>query len=449
MHARSALRSAFALLVCVRFAFAQGGDECSAPAAIAGAGTFAFDTTTATTGADGQANSECYFNGAGAGFAQDVWFAWTATSSESVRLHVSADALLNPKLAVYATAGCPAFAAPLACSTFALPNGDAAVSICAQAGSTYVVQIGSDPGSPAGTGTLTIEPWNGLGANDDCGAPAHLEGMGVFAYDNGPNVTSTGCQGQNESACYYATTAIEWDLWFTWTAPADGIVNVTTCHPGMPTWRDTKLAIYRGAGCPTPGMLLACDDDCVTAGPSDIVALVQAGQTYTLQVGETPFAGFGGPGWVRIEFLSSCAIQGPSGAFCGPKPTSHGCVPSLLGVGDPSLSAASSFHVRATSLEPQRNGLVFFGANGPANLPFQGGSLCVVGPLWRLAVRNTSGSANCTGSFDYTLADLVAHPTGGTFVTPGTRIACQAWTRDPSASFGTSLSSGLDFVVCQ
>ena len=55
----------------------QGDDSCATPTAIAGTGAFAFDTSTATTGAEAQMETICYAFGS-SGVDNDVWFEWTS-----------------------------------------------------------------------------------------------------------------------------------------------------------------------------------------------------------------------------------------------------------------------------------------------------------------------------------------------------------------------------------
>src|SRR5690349_20539646 len=54
-----------------------GSDSCTTPDVITGTGSFAFDNSTATTGAEGQSTVNCIqFNLIA--IPNDVWFTWTA-----------------------------------------------------------------------------------------------------------------------------------------------------------------------------------------------------------------------------------------------------------------------------------------------------------------------------------------------------------------------------------
>lgn len=120
-----------------------------------------------------------------------------------------------------------------------------------------------------------------VGGNDDCIAPTPLMGQGSFAYDN--SAATTGAEGQADPACdFFGNTGIDNDIWFAWTADADGMATIDTCG----SLDDTKIAAYDGAGCPS-GAPISCNDD--TCGlQSEISFAVTAGTTYTLQVGNFP-----------------------------------------------------------------------------------------------------------------------------------------------------------------
>jgi hypothetical protein len=161
------------------------------------------------------------------------------------------------------------------------------------------------------------------------------------------------------------------------------------------------------------------------------------------------FGAGGGQPFVTVNSsgpgTSGCAS--PS-VYCTSKVSSSGCVPVIASSGQPSLSNPGGFTVSANGLEINQNGIQFFGTSGPDTLPFQDGTLCVLSPLYRLAIKNSGGAASCSGSFSYTLADLLAHPSGGPLVVAGQQINQQGWFRDPPAASTTGLTNGLQYVVC-
>ncbi len=134
--------------------------------------------------------------------------------------------------------------------------------------------------------------------------------------------------------------------------------------------------------------------------------------------------------------------------YCSSLVSSSGCVPRMLASGAPQLSKPADFSVAGVQLEADKNGLVFFGAAGPANTAFFGGTLCVNPPLYRLPVKNSAGIGACSGSVSYTLVDYLAHPSGGSFVFVGKQLHSQAWFRDPQAAQTVGLSNGYEFTTC-
>lgn len=133
--------------------------------------------------------------------------------------------------------------------------------------------------------------------------------------------------------------------------------------------------------------------------------------------------------------------------YCTAKLSSNLCLPAIGATGGPSIANAANFHVVTTGMEAGITGLDFFGTTGQAATPFQGGVLCIASPVNRLPGKNTGGAGSCTGTLDYTLADVIVHPAGGTVV-PGATLNVQSWSRDLGDPFGSSLSNAIEVVVC-
>jgi hypothetical protein len=134
--------------------------------------------------------------------------------------------------------------------------------------------------------------------------------------------------------------------------------------------------------------------------------------------------------------------------YCTSKVSSNFCTPVIGASGPASMSSPNGFVITTSQLESQANGLTYFGLTGPNNVPFQGGVLCVMGPVYRLPVQFSGGGGVCQGSISYTLADVLAQPAGGPLVSPGSVLNMQTWFRDPPAASGTGLSNGLQVLVC-
>jgi hypothetical protein len=132
-------------------------------------------------------------------------------------------------------------------------------------------------------------------------------------------------------------------------------------------------------------------------------------------------------------------------SYCTAKTSSQGCVPTIT-TSQPGVApeaASADYSVVVHGVDSQRSGLIFHGTNGPHNLPFQGGTLCVRSPLQRSQLMNSGGSFfGCNG----VLAQVVNDPNGLDFA-PGQVAWFQAWYRDPGSASTTGLSDGLELAI--
>jgi hypothetical protein len=128
-------------------------DECTAPAAVTGAGPYAWDQLNATTGFVGQDELNC----AGEMITYDLWYSWTSNCTGTVTVTLCNQTGNDTKLAVYAGGGCPTAQTSIVCNDdFCLAGGPSQVTFGATAGQTYLIQIGSWPGEIPGSGTFSI-----------------------------------------------------------------------------------------------------------------------------------------------------------------------------------------------------------------------------------------------------------------------------------------------------
>lgn len=145
-----------------------------------------------------------------------------------------------------------------------------------------------------------------------------------------------------------------------------------------------------------------------------------------------------GPIWIDTASTS---------AYCVAKVNSQGCTPAIGWSGLPSIGGADDFHVTATNVVNNKNGLIFWGQS-PDNAPFQGGTLCVKLPVIRTAVQNSKGSGagtDCSGAFDYHWTEAYSASQG---LGVGSKVYAQYWYRDPQSPSGTGLTDALSFVIC-
>ena len=117
----------------------QGSDSCSTPTAIAGQGTFAYDNTLATTGAEGQNEAVCYKFGSSA-VDNDVWFAWTADFTGNAEISTCGGTSDDSKIGAYSGSACPTTGTALDCNddTCGLQSS---ILIPVTSGSTYMVRV--------------------------------------------------------------------------------------------------------------------------------------------------------------------------------------------------------------------------------------------------------------------------------------------------------------------
>ena len=155
----------------------------------------------------------------------------------------------------------------------------------------------------------------------------------------------------------------------------------------------------------------------------------------------------------RISSMSVSFTPIAPVTYCTPGTTTTGCQAAMGTVGTPSVSAASGFVLRAFNVEPNKQGLIFYGLSGRSSTPWAPGStsfLCVKTPTQRLTPQSSGGTTGvCNGTFSIDwLAWLAANPGAlGAPFSSGVTVNAQAWFRDPPAPKTTNLSNGVEFVT--
>ncbi len=146
--------------------------------------------------------------------------------------------------------------------------------------------------------------------------------------------------------------------------------------------------------------------------------------------------------------LPYCA---PPLIYCTAKTSSAGCLPAVSHSGSPSLSDPAPLKLHASNVANMVLGILFYGKQGPLEVPFQGGWLCVAAPLIRTPVQSSGGSpsgSDCTGTLGFSFEAYVLSGFDPALVV-GAHVSCQLWFRDPPAPFGTGLTNAVRFVICQ
>ena len=148
-------------------------------------------------------------------------------------------------------------------------------------------------------------------------------------------------------------------------------------------------------------------------------------------------------------FLRTCPPVGTQ-TYCVAQTNTLGCKGEVSFTGTPSASAGSGFDLDASNVRNAKLGTLFYGLNGPALIPFQGGSLCVAPPLRRTPLLFSGGSpasaSNCSGTFSM---DFNSHAASGKdpTLTAGASVRAQFWSRDAGAPTGTNLTDAVLFTL--
>ncbi len=257
-------------VACVTVNLAVAADDCL-DAVLITDGTSFGDTTDATN--DGSAN--CGASNA----SPDVWFRYTAIENGFVHVETCGTSW-DTVLSVHSS--CPGTAAnELACNDDAC-GLQSIVEFPVTATTSYLIRVAGFQGA-SGPFTLTVTPVAGV-EGDDC-ADAIEIGDGVWAGNT--------AQATNDGDATCGSSSSSPDVWFSYTAAADGLVDIQTCGT---TW-DTVVSVH--TACPgTTANELTCNDD-ACALQSRVLIDAQAGQSYLIRV--AGFQGATGPFTLSVQ----------------------------------------------------------------------------------------------------------------------------------------------------
>lgn len=239
------------------------------------------------------------------GLNRDVWYNYTATFTGSARVTTCDSVDYYSEIAVYDNCNCPADPATLiGCDSAGLncPEFGAEVIFEVQAGNCYKIRIGG-VGPFTGTGFFTVEDYISQlpPENDNCADALAIVLDDVVLFDN----TAATTDGVPNATCDFLGQAnIANDIWYDFTAPQDGIYEVSMCGSSF----DTKLAVYEGCQCPTPADALVCNDDSCNE-QSRVSFTAVAGQCYKIRAGSFPAAQVpAGEGQIVITQTAGCVV---------------------------------------------------------------------------------------------------------------------------------------------
>lgn len=213
------------------------------------------------------------------------WYSWTAPftgavnigTGSSVNLHFSD---FNTLLAVYTGNAVNALTLMAANDDFTMPSAPtnvrnllSSVTFQAIVGTTYKIAVdGFNAGSAAETGTIDltiIQP-----GNDSFAARLPLTGSNITLTDN-----NTGAYVTDLGEPTHAGNAGGKSLWWSWTAPANGTVNINTTGSDF----NTLLDVYTGTAV-NALTVVASNDDAPASVTSAVSFMATAGTTYQIAV---------------------------------------------------------------------------------------------------------------------------------------------------------------------
>ncbi|MCE9596286.1 MAG: hypothetical protein K8S98_19005 [Planctomycetes bacterium] len=189
----------------------------------------------------------------------------------------------------------------------------------------------------------------------------------------------------------------------------------------------------------------AVDYDLYDAADGDISANLSAGATGFVA------STFTGTDCIGHTFAAaSHQVEcGDVVSYCTSKVNSLGCAPIVTTTGTPSVGSGLPFKIRGSNFRNHKNGMLFYGY-GKLEVPFQGGYLCVKGPLKRTPVQDSAGNTgtnDCSGTYAYDFNALIRAGTDANLVV-GAKIFAQYWARDLGDPFGISMSDAVGFDIC-
>jgi hypothetical protein len=160
-------------------------------------------------------------------------------------------------------------------------------------------------------------------------------------------------------------------------------------------------------------------------------------------------------GEIRGQMHALCVCDPSFANYCTPGTSASGCTATLSATGIPSATCPGGFLVTATGVEGNKDGLFFYGTNGPQAVSWGNGTSfqCVTPPVKRGGLLNGVGTPGlCDGTFSQNLnarwCPTCPKPSHNPGV--GADMQCQLWYRDPmnTSNQTTSLSDAIRWTVC-
>jgi hypothetical protein len=225
-----------------------------------------------------------------------VWWTWTATASGIATIStVGSD--FDTLLGVYGGTAL-GFLSWVASDDNSGGNGTSRASFAVAAGGTYQIAVDGANGA-AGHITLTV-------SFQVCSQPPANDAFANRAVLTGTNLLVQGasfCASKEAGEPSHAGNGGGHSVWWTWTAPANGVATVSTVGSGF----DTLLGIYTGSAVSSLSMI-TCDDQSGGNGTSRTSFGAVAGASYQIAVD-----GYGGAqGTIELGLNFQAGLQPPA-----------------------------------------------------------------------------------------------------------------------------------------
>ncbi len=281
-------------------------DDC-ANAGMAAVGDNPFDTANSTTDGPNPTDASC--GTFGAGFFNDVWFTFTAPTTENY-LFSMCSATWDTRIDIYGA--CPAGPeVPLACNDDAASGACGLASECTLActsGTTYTIRIGGYGAGTFGAGTLAISADGGGGGGGGNGL-ACTDPLPLVVGDNAFNRAGATVDLDFTGLCDMGPfgTEVNWNcVFYTFTPAESGHYVFSTCNLAT---HDTRLSAQTTCDVTS---VVACNDD--GAGCTQYTSIMEADllcdQEYIIAVGGYVATTALGAGTLNVSVVG--------GTPCGP-----------------------------------------------------------------------------------------------------------------------------------
>lgn len=320
-------------------------------------------------------------------------------------------------------------------------------SVASEAGSAYVfVESGGSWSQEAKVTALDG------GVDDNLGAAVSLDGTTLaVGSQQGPGATaSSGAtyvytrsgSNWNESAKIFPADGLDGDLFGTALELDAGVLIVGA--PSADGGGTDRGAAYRYEGSGAVWNLM--DRTTLSLGDGDDLGVGVGVSNGVFILGARGDDDLGdGAGAAYVYDGSFAGIT----TYCTAQTNSQGCVPSIAGSGAPSASSASPFTLSATMVLNNKPGVFFYGINGRAAIPFNGGTLCAQPPLKRTPPQASGGNPppdDCSGNYSIDFNALIQGGSDPNLV-PGATVNGQYWSRDPASAGATNLTNAVEFSI--